>query len=108
MRWPGGALLAPVLAQRTRRPMSDGPTRLPPTDPAPPDAEVTDDQLSLVGSLRQPRTLVPTVLPLTLLVLFRRALPGYTPEALQGCVTARANPQLHGYLGALLGGLAPP
>lgn len=46
------------------------------TDPGP-DPEVSADQLSLVRRLRQPRTIISLVLPLVLLGLFARSLPGF-------------------------------
>ncbi len=41
------------------------------------EPEVTADQLSLGRRLRQPRTIISLVLPLLLLVLFARSLPGF-------------------------------
>jgi glycosyltransferase 2 family protein len=53
--------------------------------PDPPtDEQVSADQLSLVRRLRQPRTIVSIVLPLVLLVLFARALPGFKLDELPG------------------------
>ena len=46
------------------------------------DDEVSADQLSLGRRLRQPRTIVSIVLPLGLLVLFARALPGFKLDQL--------------------------
>jgi len=54
---------------------------------------VTADQLSLGRRLRQRRTIVSLVLPLVLLVLFARALPGFRLEELPGLIL-RANPLL--------------
>ncbi len=48
------------------------------------DEQVSADQLSLVRRLRQPRTIVSIVLPLALLVLFARALPGFKLDELPG------------------------
>lgn len=46
------------------------------------DLEVSPDQLSLARRLRQPRTIISLVLPLVLLVLFVRSLPGFHLEEL--------------------------
>jgi glycosyltransferase 2 family protein len=58
-----------------------------------PEREVSADQLSLVRRLRQPRTIVSLVLPIVLLVLFARSLPGFKLDELPGKVLA-ANPLL--------------
>jgi uncharacterized protein (TIRG00374 family) len=50
------------------------------------DEQVSADQLSLVRRLRQPRTIVSIVLPLVLLVLFARALPGFKLDELPGYI----------------------
>ena len=66
-----------------------------PAVPAPsadPDREAAD-QLSLGRRLRQPRTIVSIVLPLLLLFLLARTLPGFDLEALPGIIGA-ANPLL--------------
>ena len=66
-----------------------------PAVPAPsadPDREAAD-QLSLGRRLRQPRTIVSIVLPLILLFLLARTLPGFDLEALPGIIGA-ANPLL--------------
>jgi uncharacterized protein (TIRG00374 family) len=66
-----------------------------PAVPAPsadPDREAVE-QLSLGRRLRQPRTIVSLVLPLILLFLLTRALPGFDLEALPGIIGA-ANPLL--------------
>ena len=66
-----------------------------PAVPAPsadPDREAVD-QLSLGRRLRQPRTIVSLVLPLILLFLLARTLPGFDLEALPGIIGA-ANPLL--------------
>ncbi|MES2211179.1 MAG: lysylphosphatidylglycerol synthase transmembrane domain-containing protein [Chloroflexota bacterium] len=47
-----------------------------------PDTEVSADQLSLVRRLRQPRTIISIVLPLVLLGLFVRSLPGFRLDEL--------------------------
>jgi uncharacterized protein (TIRG00374 family) len=56
------------------------------TPPAPDDArqegEVHPDQLSLTRRLRQPRTIISIVLPIALLVLFVKSLPGFKVEQL--------------------------
>lgn len=57
------------------------------------DPEVTSEQLSLGPRLRQPRTIVSLILPLVLLVLFVRTLPGFHLDELPG-VILRANPLL--------------
>ena len=46
------------------------------------EPEVTADQLSLVRRLRQPRTIISIVLPLALLALFVRSLPGFRLDEL--------------------------
>ena len=46
------------------------------------DSEVTADQLSLGRRLRQPRTIIALVLPLILLGLFVRSLPGFRLDEL--------------------------
>jgi hypothetical protein len=46
------------------------------------DDQVSADQLSLTRRLRQPRTIVSIILPLVLLVLFARALPGFKLDEL--------------------------
>jgi uncharacterized protein (TIRG00374 family) len=66
--------------------MSDDPTRPARAEGTRPDDEVTADQLSLGRRLRQPRTIVSIVLPILLLVLFSRALPGFKLEKLPGYV----------------------
>jgi uncharacterized protein (TIRG00374 family) len=63
-------------------------------DAAPGDAErVEADQLSLVRRLRQPRTIVSIVVPILLLVLFVRSLPGFKLDELPGKILS-ANPWL--------------
>ncbi|HEX2754664.1 MAG TPA: lysylphosphatidylglycerol synthase transmembrane domain-containing protein [Candidatus Limnocylindrales bacterium] len=54
---------------------------------------VTADQLSLGRRLRQRRTIVSLVLPLLLLVLFARALPGFKLDQVPGLIL-QANPLL--------------
>ncbi len=53
-----------------------------------PEAEITADQMSLGRRLRQPRTILSLVLPLALLVLFARSLPGFNLSELPGKVLA--------------------
>jgi uncharacterized protein (TIRG00374 family) len=55
-----------------------------------PEPDVTADQLSLGRRLRQPRTIIALVLPLILLALFVRAVPGFHLDELPG-VILRAN-----------------
>jgi uncharacterized protein (TIRG00374 family) len=55
--------------------------------------EVRADQLSLVARLRQPRTIISLVLPIVLLVLFAKSLPGFKLEELPGKILG-SNPWL--------------
>jgi uncharacterized protein (TIRG00374 family) len=55
-----------------------------------PEPDVTAEQLSLGRRLRQPRTIIALVLPLILLALFVRAVPGFHLDELPG-VILRAN-----------------
>jgi uncharacterized protein (TIRG00374 family) len=55
--------------------------------------EVRPDQLSLAKRLRQPRTIISLVLPLVLLALFVRSLPGFKLEELPNKILG-ANPWL--------------
>jgi uncharacterized protein (TIRG00374 family) len=48
------------------------------------EPEVRPDQLSLARRLRQPRTIISIVLPIVLLFLFVRSLPGFKLEELPG------------------------
>ena len=59
----------------------------------PPDTDITADQLSLGRRLRQPRTILSIVLPIVLLILFARSLPGFQPGELPAEILA-ANPVL--------------
>jgi uncharacterized protein (TIRG00374 family) len=52
------------------------------------EAEVAAEQLSLGRRLRQPRTIVSIVLPLVLLALFVRALPGFELDQLPAKILA--------------------
>lgn len=47
---------------------------------------VTADQISLAARLRQPRTIVSLVLPIVLLVLFVKSLPGFKLDELPGTI----------------------
>ena len=77
--------------------------REPSTEPAPVGAEpapvgtepetVTAEQLSLGRRLRQPRTIVSIVLPILLIALFVRSLPGFKLDELPGKIL-QANPVL--------------
>jgi glycosyltransferase 2 family protein len=64
----------------------------PVTEPAA-EAQVRADQLSLVARLRQPRTIISLVLPIVLLALFARSLPGFKLEELPDKILG-ANPWL--------------
>ncbi|MBA2718538.1 MAG: flippase-like domain-containing protein [Chloroflexi bacterium] len=55
--------------------------------------EVSADQLSLGRRLRQPRTIISLILPLILLALFARALPGFKLDQIPGLIL-KANPLL--------------
>jgi len=57
------------------------------------EREVAAEQLSLGRRLRQPRTIISMVLPILLIVLFVRALPGFELEKLPELI-GRANPLL--------------
>jgi len=59
-------------------------------DPAIIEGEVTADQISLARRLRQPRTILSIVLPIILLALFVRSLPGFRLGELPGSI-ARSN-----------------
>jgi uncharacterized protein (TIRG00374 family) len=76
----------------TEHPHVDSATELRAAAEADRDTEVAD-QLSLGRRLRQPRTIISLVLPLVLLVLFARSLPGFHLEELPGKI-AGANPLL--------------
>jgi len=56
-------------------------------------AEVSVEQISLARRLRDPRTIISIVVPVVLLVLLVRALPGFRLEELPGRILA-ANPLL--------------
>ncbi len=74
------------------------------------ERQVTPEQLSLGRRLRQPRTIVSVIVPLVILILLVRALPGFDLAALPGLI-GRANPLLFAaafgvyYLGFPLRGL---
>jgi uncharacterized protein (TIRG00374 family) len=55
--------------------------------------EVTSEQLSLVSRLKKPRTIISIVLPLVLLALFAKSLPGFKLEELPDKIL-HANPWL--------------
>lgn len=57
------------------------------------DDQVNADQLSLGRRLRQPKTIISLVLPIILLFLFVRSLPGFKLEELPGLIL-QANPLL--------------
>jgi hypothetical protein len=61
--------------------------------------QVNADSLSLGRRLRQPKTIISLVLPIVLLALFVRALPGFKLDALPGLIL-KANPLL--LLGAFI------
>jgi uncharacterized protein (TIRG00374 family) len=52
------------------------------------ESEVSPDQLSLGRRLRQPRTIISIILPIVLLLLFVRALPGFEVDQLPGKILA--------------------
>jgi uncharacterized protein (TIRG00374 family) len=55
--------------------------------------QVSADQLSLGRRLRQPRTIISLILPIILLILFTRALPGFKLDQIPGLIL-QANPLL--------------
>ncbi len=57
------------------------------------EAEVRPDQISLTKRLRQPRTIISLVLPIALLALFVKSLPGFKLEELPDKILG-ANPLL--------------
>jgi len=70
------------------------PSGEPPSPAEPPEeGEVRPDQLSLTKRLRQPRTIISLVLPILLLALFVRSLPGFKLEELPDKILG-ANPLL--------------
>ncbi len=66
----------------TDRPLN-GPEGAPEAE-AQAEREVTSEQISLGRRLRQPRTIISLILPVVLLVLFVRSLPGFKLEELPG------------------------
>jgi len=58
-----------------------------------PEADISADQMSLGRRLRQPRTILSLILPIVLLVLFARSLPGFNLAELPSKILA-ANPLL--------------
>ncbi|HUQ44491.1 MAG TPA: lysylphosphatidylglycerol synthase transmembrane domain-containing protein, partial [Candidatus Limnocylindria bacterium] len=71
----------------------DRATRVPSSEPEPEAEEVPSDQLALTRRLRQPRTIISLVLPIVLLALFVRALPGFDLARLPATILA-SNPLL--------------
>lgn len=63
------------------------------TDQADQSDQVSADSMSLGRRLRQPKTIISLVLPIILLILFARALPGFKLDALPGLIL-HANPIL--------------
>jgi uncharacterized protein (TIRG00374 family) len=61
---------------------TEDPAGLPPAADAANRDEVTSEQLSLVSRLKKPRTIISIVLPLVLLALFAKSLPGFKLEEL--------------------------
>jgi uncharacterized protein (TIRG00374 family) len=53
-----------------------------------PEAEITADQMSLGRRLRQPRTILSLLLPIVLLYLFARSLPGFNLSELPSKILA--------------------
>jgi uncharacterized protein (TIRG00374 family) len=53
-----------------------------------PEAEISADQMSLGRRLRQPRTILSLILPIFLLVLFARSLPGFNLAELPSKILA--------------------
>ena len=117
---PGGLPSRPMTALNPAVPAAAGdPGELAPGEavaPAPGveiddlERQVTPEQLSLGRRLRQPRTIVSVIVPLVILILLVRALPGFDLAALPGLI-GRANPLLFAaafgvyYLGFPLRGL---
>ncbi len=60
---------------------------------APDSDEVTSEQLSLVARLKKPRTIISIILPILLLGLFVKSLPGFKLEELPDKILG-ANPLL--------------
>lgn len=56
--------------------------------PEPEEREVSESDLSLGRRLRQPRTIISIVLPIVLLALFARSLPGFKLDELPGKILA--------------------
>ena len=84
------------MADKTPPPVEDSAPALEPTpafEPAPAESEVRADQLSLGARLRQPRTIISLVLPILLLALFAKSLPGFKLEELPGKILG-SNPWL--------------
>lgn len=83
------------MADPASEPLASAPMDLAAPVPAarPPEADITADQVSLGRRLRQPRTILSIFLPLFLLLLFVRSLPGFNLSELPSEILA-ANPAL--------------
>ena len=86
------AAARPTAAKRARPSVAPATIAAPASERRPSET-VSADQLSLGRRLRQPRTIFSLVLPLVLLVLFARALPGFKLDAVPGLIL-QANPLL--------------
>jgi glycosyltransferase 2 family protein len=90
---PGDVPPPPTAVPATEAPATeahataDPATDVPATE-APPTEEVSAAQLSLGRRLREPRTIVSIVLPILLLVIFARSLPGFHLEELPDKILA--------------------
>jgi uncharacterized protein (TIRG00374 family) len=73
-------------AEEPSQPVPDEPSD--PVDEANGDRQVSADDVSLGRRLRQPRTVISIVVPLVVLVLVIRALPGFHLEELPGNILA--------------------
>jgi uncharacterized protein (TIRG00374 family) len=73
--------------------MTTGSVTPPTSGDVSPEGELHPDQLSLTRRLRQPRTIISIVLPIVLLVLFVKSLPGFKVEELPDKILG-ANPLL--------------
>jgi len=74
---PAGPLASPAMTTNAAAMPGATTGGPPPEPPSAPDPEVSPEQLSLSRRLRQPRTIISLVLPLVLLALFVRSLPGF-------------------------------
>ncbi len=68
----------------TGTPADPGILPAPGVPPDPDEPTLTSEQLSLTRRLRQPRTIISIVLPIILLALFVRSLPGFRLDELPG------------------------